>query len=93
MSDRPNFVFLMTDTQRADMVGCYGHADMRTPNLDALAQAGVRFTRMTAVSDEQGRVEMGGFHGTYRVCDERGRNGTFELASAAAPAPVEVQLQ
>lgn len=60
--------------------------------LDALINDEWR-TRMTAVSDEQGRVEMGGFHGTYRVFDERGRNGTFELASAAAPAPVEVQLQ
>ena len=34
-------VWLMTDTTRYDMLGCYGFADMRTPNLDALAREGV----------------------------------------------------
>ncbi len=42
---RPNFVFLMTDTQRADMVGCYGRPAMGTPHLDRLAAEGVRFDR------------------------------------------------
>jgi arylsulfatase A-like enzyme len=33
-------VFIMTDTQRYDMVGCYGNPDMHTPNLDLLARRG-----------------------------------------------------
>lgn len=33
----------MTDTQRKDMVGCYGNPDMKTPNLDKLAAEGIRF--------------------------------------------------
>lgn len=36
-------VFIMTDSQRKDMVGCYGNAYMRTPNIDRLAQEGIRF--------------------------------------------------
>lgn len=36
-------VVMMTDTQRKDMVGCYGNPEMRTPNLDRLASEGVRF--------------------------------------------------
>lgn len=33
----------MTDQQRADHVGCYGNPIVRTPNIDALADNGVRF--------------------------------------------------
>ncbi|MDH7568975.1 MAG: sulfatase-like hydrolase/transferase [Armatimonadota bacterium] len=38
-------VFIMTDTQRTDMLGCYGNPDMKTPCLDRLAAAGIRFER------------------------------------------------
>ncbi|NOR82726.1 MAG: sulfatase-like hydrolase/transferase [Ardenticatenales bacterium] len=38
-------IFLMTDTQRTDMLGCYGNPDMQTPSLDELAAQGIRFDR------------------------------------------------
>jgi uncharacterized sulfatase len=38
-------VLIMTDTQRWDMLGCYGNPALRTPNLDRLAGQGVRFDR------------------------------------------------
>lgn len=38
-------LFIMTDTTRFDMLGCYGNPDMKTPRLDALASRGVRFER------------------------------------------------
>lgn len=31
---RKQLIFLMTDTTRKDMVGCYGNPKMKTPNLD-----------------------------------------------------------
>jgi len=40
-----NFVFIMTDTQDRDMVGAYGNAAVDTPNLDRLAETGIRFNR------------------------------------------------
>ncbi len=40
---RPNIVFITTDQQRWDTLGCYGNSHVRTPNLDALAGQGVRF--------------------------------------------------
>jgi N-sulfoglucosamine sulfohydrolase len=42
-SARRNVVLLVADDLGQDL-GCYGHRIVRTPNLDALAQNGVRFT-------------------------------------------------
>lgn len=41
----PTVVVITLDTTRADRLGSYGHAAARTPNLDALAERGVRFSR------------------------------------------------
>jgi arylsulfatase len=43
--DKPNFLFINTDQQRLDSLGCYGSAIARTPVLDRLAAGGVRFDR------------------------------------------------
>jgi len=43
MSDRPNFLFFITDQHRADYLGCAGHPIVKTPNIDAIAARGVRF--------------------------------------------------
>ena len=40
----PNFVFIMTDDQGYGDLGCYGHPTIKTPNIDAMAARGVRFT-------------------------------------------------
>lgn len=40
----PNIVVIVSDDHRADILGCAGHPIVRTPNLDALAARGVRFT-------------------------------------------------
>jgi len=42
---RPNFVFICTDQQRNDSLGCCGNPLAATPHLDRLAAKGVRFTR------------------------------------------------
>jgi len=39
----PNILFLMTDQQRCDSLGCYGFKGANTPNLDRLAEQGVLF--------------------------------------------------
>ena len=41
--DRPNVLWLMTDEQRTDSLGCYGSPWARTPSLDRLAEDGVLF--------------------------------------------------
>jgi arylsulfatase A-like enzyme len=46
LDGRRNIVLVVVDTLRADHLGCYGGHSMHTPNIDALAAGGVRFTRV-----------------------------------------------
>ena len=43
MAKRPNILFVFSDQQRPETMGCYGQRLPVTPNLDALASEGVRF--------------------------------------------------
>jgi len=45
MSEKMNVIFIITDQQRADSLGCAGNPILKTPNLDRLASEGVRFTK------------------------------------------------
>ncbi len=40
----PNFILIFADDQGYEDVGCYGSKNIRTPNLDRLAEEGMRFT-------------------------------------------------
>ncbi|KKL85473.1 hypothetical protein LCGC14_1954380 [marine sediment metagenome] len=41
----PNILWICSDQQRFDTLGCYGNSFVATPNLDALAAGGVLFER------------------------------------------------
>ena len=47
---RPNFIFFITDQQRADWLGCYGHPVLKTPHIDALAANGSLFSNCHVAS-------------------------------------------
>ena len=40
-----NLVFILTDNHGAWTLGCYGNPDIRTPNLDRMAEEGLLFER------------------------------------------------
>jgi N-acetylgalactosamine-6-sulfatase len=42
---RPNVIFIFGDDWGWGDLGCYGHRDIKTPNLDRLAKEGVLFTQ------------------------------------------------
>jgi len=42
-SARPNILFIMTDDQRYDAMSCAGNEILKTPNMDRLAEQGLRF--------------------------------------------------
>jgi len=41
---KPNIVFIMADDVGCEVLGCYGGTSYKTPNLDKLAETGIRFT-------------------------------------------------
>jgi arylsulfatase A-like enzyme len=43
MNNSPNIIFFFSDQQRWDTVGCYGQKLNITPNLDKMAEEGVKF--------------------------------------------------
>jgi uncharacterized sulfatase len=47
---RPDILFIVLDTQRADRLGCYGHEKAITPNLDRFAAGGVQFEQAIATA-------------------------------------------
>ncbi len=53
-TEKPNVLFILTDDQRADAMGCAGNSIIKTPNIDLLATTGIRFTNCYI---------MGGHHG------------------------------
>ncbi len=44
LSKKPNIILIMADDLGYGDLGCYGNSSVRTPNLDSLAEGGLRFT-------------------------------------------------
>ncbi len=58
-------VFIMTDTTRKDMLGCYGDSRMKTPNLDRLAARGIRYEQAYCCQPVCGPARSAIFTGTF----------------------------
>lgn len=65
MDKKHQVVFIMTDTTRWDMVGCYGNPDMKTPCIDALAEVGVRYDRAYSCQPVCGPARSAIFTGLF----------------------------
>ena len=50
--DSPNMLFIFTDQQTMNAMSAYGNPYIHTPNMDALAVAGIRFTQSYCSSPE-----------------------------------------
>jgi len=64
----PNLVFVFSDQQSFDMLGCYGNTEIITPNIDTAAAEGVRFSHcvsQTCVCSPYRAMLMSGQHPLY----------------------------
>ena len=69
----PNIIFIVTDDQRWDMMGCTGNSIIKTPNMDWLANHGVRFSRAFVTTPISAASRATFFTGMY----ERTHHYTF----------------
>ena len=60
-----NVLWIMCDQLRFDYLSCAGHPTLPTPNIDALAARGVRFTRAYVQSPVCGPARMSFYTGRY----------------------------
>jgi arylsulfatase A-like enzyme len=60
-----NVLFIMADQLRWDYLSCAGHPTLHTPNLDALARRGVRFSQAYVQGPVCGASRMSTYTGRY----------------------------
>ena len=78
-SERPNVLLIMADDLGFSDIGCYG-SEIRTPNLDQLAQSGLRFTQFyNTAKCHSSRVSL--LTGLY--CDQAGSESLSRGATIA----------
>ncbi len=65
MPDAKNILFIMSDQLRWDYLSCYGHPHLHTPNIDRLAERGVRFDRAYVQSPICGPARASVLTGRY----------------------------
>ncbi|MFH1486669.1 MAG: sulfatase [Chloroflexota bacterium] len=76
---KPNVLLITIDTLRADALGCYGNPRVKTPNLDALARQGVRFSITIAQYTQTNPSHASIFTGTYPATHRLRSQGSDKL--------------
>ncbi|MEM7278632.1 MAG: sulfatase-like hydrolase/transferase [Pseudomonadota bacterium] len=95
VAERPNIILLLADDQRADTLSVAGHPIVKTPNIDALAESGVRFSnaftaepicapsRFAFLSGQYERTSGLGFNSPYQVNEKQWQQTYPALLRAA----------
>jgi arylsulfatase A-like enzyme len=84
---RPNILLILADDLGFGDLGCYGQKEIATPQLDRMAQQGMRFTQFyagaTVCAPSRSVLMTGKHHGHTRV---RGNAGAQNPAAQALQA-------
>lgn len=82
----PNFIVILADDLGAKELACYGNRQHRTPNLDRLAETGIRFKTCYATPlCHPTRFEiMTGQYGHH--------NGVYQFPGEAAPSQARPKM-
>ncbi len=88
-ADKPNIILIMADDLGYGDISCYGSTKIKTPNIDALAKNGLRFTDFhsngpvcspTRAALLTGRYQQrSGIEGVFPSKDQRGREAGLAL--------------
>jgi arylsulfatase A-like enzyme len=76
----PNIIFLLTDDQRWDTLGCMGNPIVKTPQMDRLAEQGVLFLNNFVTTSICAVSRASFFTGLYARC-----HGIHDFATSLTP--------
>ncbi len=79
-----NVLLITLDTTRADRLGCSGYAAARTPNLDGLAESGVRFENAYSPVPLTLPAHCTILSGLYPLAHKVRNNGNYSLPGQVA---------
>jgi len=87
--NRPNILWIVGENLKLDL-GCYGAKNVHTPNLDALAAAGMRYTHAFATSPVCAPSRSAFFVGMYQTTTDTHnmrshRNDDYRLPEGVRP--------
>jgi arylsulfatase A-like enzyme len=74
----PNIIFILADDLGYGDVGCYGQQKIKTPNIDALAKSGIKFTQFYSGSTVCGPARASFMTGLHTGHTPIRGNKTFE---------------
>ena len=93
MSEHPNILWITTDQQRWDTLGCLGNPHVRTPHLDRLAGDGalfpLAFCQSPVCTPSRASFLTGRYPRTTR-CRQNGQDIPAELAPRRAGDPARL---
>ncbi|MGV6988526.1 sulfatase-like hydrolase/transferase [Testudinibacter sp. P80/BLE/0925] len=82
-----NIIYILLDQVRKDMLGTYGHQIVKTPNLDRLAEQGIRFNNAFTPASVCGPARTSLFTGlmpsTHGIIKNGEKGGTGEISRQA----------
>ncbi len=87
---KPNILWLISEDTSPDL-GCYGNTLVQTPNLDKLAEEGIRFDKAFATCPVCSPSRSAFMTGMYQVSIGAQQHRTFE--TKPLPQPVQVITQ
>lgn len=98
--EKPNIIFILADDLGYGDLSCYGAKDVQTPNINLLAQNGIRFTRAyansTVCSPSRAAILTGNYPdlvGVPGVIREKPTNNWGNLINDIATLPLELKKQ
>lgn len=83
IDERPNVLFITLDTTRSDHLGCYGYKNIKTPNIDSLAQEGALFKNVYSQAPLTFPSHTSFFTSTYPQFNKARDNGSYKLDPSA----------
>uniref|UniRef100_A0AAY5EZQ9 Sulfatase N-terminal domain-containing protein n=1 Tax=Electrophorus electricus TaxID=8005 RepID=A0AAY5EZQ9_ELEEL len=91
-ASKPSFVLMMVDDLGIGDLGCYGNTTLKTPNIDRLAQDGVKLTQHLAASPLCTPSRAAFLTGRYPIRSgmaSYGHVGVFIISAASGGLPRE----